>query len=320
MKSFDEVLKDVKNAAIAGHVKPDGDCVGSCLGLYEYLRVNYPKIRTHVFLDPFPDGLAFLAEGKTITDEKDADEHYDVVFALDCADPDRVGAGKKLMKQTDCLVCIDHHISNPGYGDITVIEPDASSACEVVYSLMDDDRLTKETAVCLYTGIVHDTGVFQYSCVSPLTMQRAGQLMRFGFDSSDIIMKSVFEKTISHQKLIGLALERSMLTTDGEGIWSYVSSEDFKALGSSRMETEGAVETLRNTKGIDYSVFLSEDDEGTWRCSFRSKGGNDVSRAACAFGGGGHTRAAGCSFPAGKTPQEMIDAITAQIVSQRENR
>lgn len=314
MKSFDEVLRGASRAAIVGHVSPDGDCVGSCLGLYEYIRVNYP-VQIDVFLDPFSDSLQFLTGTKVINPEVGSDVTYDILFALDCADRERIGAGKELLGRADRLICIDHHISNPGYGDINVIVPDASSACEVVYSLMDESKITAETAVCLYTGIVHDTGVFQYSNVSPLTMSRVSHLMSFGFDFSSIIMSSFYEKPFSHQKLMGQALKKSRITSDGNGVWSFVTLEEMKEAESSVMETEGIVEQLRNTKGIDYSVFLYEKEPGVYKVSFRSKGKTDVSRAAAAFGGGGHTRASGCSF-SGKTPDEIMEAITKEIAGQ----
>ena len=139
--------------------------------------------------------------------------------------------------------------------------------------------------------------------------------MQFGFDFSSIISESFYEKKLSHQKLTGIALKRAELTSDGNGVWSYVTIKDMEDVGSCSMETDGISEALRNTAGIDYSVFFYETDPGTFKVSMRSKKKTDVSRAASAFGGGGHIRAAGCSFDE-KSPQEMIALIVQRITEQ----
>ncbi|MBQ8638184.1 MAG: bifunctional oligoribonuclease/PAP phosphatase NrnA [Lachnospiraceae bacterium] len=314
MRSFDEVMAGVQRAAIAGHVRPDGDCVGSCMGLAAYLRANY-QVKVDVFLDPLPDSLEFLVEGKEINPKTDETVRYDIFFAVDCADKKRIAADSRLIEHAAKVINIDHHISNPLYGDINVVEAESSSACEVLYGLMDAEKINRETAICLYTGMAHDTGIFQYSCVSPLTMSRAGHLLSFGFDFSQLIMSSFYEKSLSHQKLLGIALMKSRILPDGLGIWSYVTLADMEAVASSSMEADGIVEELRNTKGIDYSVFLYELEPGTYKVSFRSKGKVNVSQVAVAFGGGGHVRASGCTF-VGKTPDEIIAQITEQIAGQ----
>lgn len=315
MKKIDEVMGAVKSAVILGHVKPDGDCVGSCMGLAAYLKDNY-GISADVFLDPFSASLDFLTNEAVLNPQRAEDTCYDMAFVLDSSDEGRIGAGKERLAYAGKTVCIDHHISNPGYGDVCVVEPHTSSACEVLYGLMDESRLTRQSAMCLYTGMVHDTGVFQYSNTSPLTMSRAGYLMSFGFDHAAIISASFYEKSFSHQKLLGDAVSRAEYTEDGRGVWSCASLADMERTGSNPMETEGIVETLRNTSGIDYSIFVYETEPGAYKASFRSKNLTDVSRVAKAFGGGGHIRAAGCSFSE-MTVEEFIRKAVEEARKQR---
>lgn len=317
LSRIDDVLESgCRTAAIVGHIRPDGDCVGSCMGLWEYIRINYPDISADVYLDPCTESIAFLEKDKPVNPQRGADMSYDVVFALDSAERARIGAGKEYLEAAKQIICIDHHISNPGYGDINVIYPDYSSACEVLYTLLTYEKLNAEAAKCLYTGMVHDTGVFQYSDVSPLTMQRAGKLMTFGFDFSSIISESFYEKSLTHQHLKGIAMQRARLTEDKEGVWSYVTLDDMISVNSNPMEADGIVEALRNTVGIDYSIFIYETKPGEMRVSLRSKKKADVSVTAMAFGGGGHVRAAGCSFN-GLPPEEIKTLLVNHIMGKK---
>ncbi len=315
MKKIDEVLNGVRSAVIMGHARPDGDCVGSCLGLAAYLKDCY-GITADVFLDPFAESLTFLTEGACVNPERGHDVCYDIAFSLDCAEKSRIGAGSEWFDKARKSVCIDHHISNQGFGDICVAEAQISSASEVLYGLMDETKLTKQSAMCLYTGMVHDTGVFQYSNTSPLTMERAGHLMKFGFDHSAIISESFYEKSLSHQRLLGDTVARMRVTPDKNGVWSTAMLADMERTGSNPMETEGIAETLRNTSGFDYAVLVYETAPGCYKASFRSKSHTDVRCIAAAFGGGGHVRAAGCSF-SDMTAEEFIKKASEEAAKQR---
>ena len=149
MKKIDEILNGVSCMAIAGHVRPDGDCIGSCLGLYQYLRDNRPEIQADVYLeDPRPE-FSYLP---------------------DVSSEERIGVAAPLLAKAGKTICIDHHVTNTEYCEINHVEPDASSACEVLFGLLEEEKISEPCAEALYTGIVTDSGVFQYSSTSPHTV------------------------------------------------------------------------------------------------------------------------------------------------------
>ena len=158
-----EVLKHVKTVAIGGHVRPDGDCVGSCLGLYQYIKENYEEIQADVYLEDIPDSFHFIKAAKEIRHEVPDKKEYDLFIVLDCGDKERLGFSKALFEHAKETFCVDHHISNLAFADQNYIFPEASSTSELVYRLLDLEKITKETAECLYLGIVHDTGAVSYT-------------------------------------------------------------------------------------------------------------------------------------------------------------
>ena len=176
MKKIDEILNGVSCMAIAGHVRPDGDCIGSCLGLYQYLRDNRPEIQADVYLEePRPEFsyLPGFSGVKTSCEEK----AYDLVVLLDVSSEERIGVAVPLLAKAGKTICIDHHVTNTEYCEINHVEPDASSACEVLFGLLEEEKISEPCAEALYTGIVTDSGVFQYSSTSPHSMRVAAALM-----------------------------------------------------------------------------------------------------------------------------------------------
>ena len=195
MKKIDEILNGVSCMAIAGHVRPDGDCIGSCLGLYQYLRDNRPEIQADVYLeDPRPEFsyLPGFSEVKTSCEEKE----YDLVVLLDVSSEERIGVAAPLLAKAGKTICIDHHVTNTEYCEINHVEPDASSACEVLFGLLEEEKISEPCAEALYTGIVTDSGVFQYSSTSPHTMRVAAALMEKGVPFTRIIEDAFFKKRL----------------------------------------------------------------------------------------------------------------------------
>ena len=192
---LNKILGGVKEIAIGGHVRPDGDCVGSCMGLRQYITENYPDKKVTVYLEEIPDSFQFLKGTEEIRSEIPENKVYDLFICLDCGDKGRLGFSAPLFEQAAYTFCVDHHISNVSFAMDNVIRPDASSTSELVYELLDKKRISKETAEALYLGIVHDTGVFQYSCTSPDTMRAAAVLMEKGINAPEIIHDTFYEKT-----------------------------------------------------------------------------------------------------------------------------
>lgn len=306
-----EVLKHVKTVAIGGHVRPDGDCVGSCLGLYQYIKENYEEIQADVYLEDIPDSFHFIKAAKEIRHEVPDKKEYDLFIVLDCVDKERLGFSKALFEHAKETFCVDHHISNLAFADQNYIFPEASSTSELVYRLLDLEKITKETAECLYLGIVHDTGVFQYSCTAPETMEVAANLMRKGINASEIIEKTFYEKTFAQNQILGRALFESFLFMDGKCIVSYITQRMMEFHGVTPKDLEGIVSQLRVTKGVEVAVLLYETAPHEYKVSLRASGDVDVSRIAQYFGGGGHKKAAGVTMKG--TVHDVINNLSGQI-------
>lgn len=317
MKMIDlaEELKNIKSTAIVGHVRPDGDCVGSCVGLCLYIKEYFPQVEmADVYLEETPQRFSFLRGTDQIKNSCGEDKVYDLVICLDAGDEGRLGEAVKYLRTAGRSLCIDHHISNTGYADENYIVPEASSTSELICRLLDPDRITKEMAEALYMGIAHDTGVFQYSCTSPETMRIAGNLMEKGIDFSGIVEKTFFQKSYVQNQILGRALLESILVLDGKCIFSAVRKKEMEFYQVTSEDLEGIVSQLRNTKGVEAAIFLYESGNQEYRASMRSNGNVDVCTVASYFGGGGHKRAAGCTMQG--TLHDVINNLTLHIEQQ----
>lgn len=291
-----EELKGIRTVAVAGHIRPDGDCVGSCLAVCNYIREQFPKIQVQVYLEPFAKSFGFLKYADTVRPAQENEEPADLFLALDCGDKARLGAAVSCFDRAGKTICVDHHISNQGYGDINYIVPEASSTCELVYGILDEEKISRPVAEALYLGIIHDTGVFQYACTSEKTMQIAGKLMGKGIEFSRIVEETFYKKTYVQNQILGRAILESILLLDGKCIVSRILKRDMEFYGVTSKDLEGIVSQLRVTEGVEVAIFLYESDNHEYRASLRSKRFVDVSQIAAYFGGGGHVRAAGCTM------------------------
>ena len=316
MLNLTSLLQGARKAAIAGHVHPDGDCVGSCLGLKLYLEKYFPEIKTTVYLEEFADAFQFLKGSDEVIHTCASDAEYDVFFALDCGDEKRLGDAAKYFRTAKKTVCVDHHISNQAFAQVNYIEPDASSTSELVYNLLEEEKVTREIAEALYMGIVHDTGVFQYSCTSSRTMNIAGKLMDTGIDFSRIVDDTYYRKTYVQNQILGRALLESITMLDGRIIFSALRQKDMKFYGVGTKDLDGIVQQLRNTKGVEAAIFLYELGPQEFKVSMRSNGKIDVSRIACYFGGGGHVKAAGCTMQG--SVYDVVNNVVEQMHKQLE--
>lgn len=296
MEKITSELKGVKTVAIAGHIRPDGDCVGSCMGLYLYLKENYPEIKADVYLEEVKESFSFLNSIHDVKKELDKKQIYDVMFILDTSVKDRVGVAVSAMETAKKTICIDHHINSKEFADIDMICPSASSASELLYTLLEEEKVTKNCAEALYTGIVNDTGVFQYSCTTPETMKIAAKLMETGIDFSKIVDQAFYEKTYVQNQVLGRCLMESILALDGKCIIGSIRRKDMEFYHVTSKDLDGIVQQLRVTKGVEVAIFLYEVKSQEFKVSLRSNGKVDVNEIATYFGGGGHIRAAGCTL------------------------
>lgn len=307
-------LEGVRTAAIAGHIRPDGDAVGSCLGLYLYMKKNFPQIRTKVYLEKIPAAYEMMQGTEEICHDFSSTEELDLFFCLDCGDLNRLGDAQNIQKLAKRTICIDHHISNTGFADVNYIVPEASSTSELVCGILEDEKLPQEAAAALYMGIVHDTGVFRHSCTSPETMETAAKLMRHGMDCSKIINRTYYDKTYHQNQILGRALLESIRLLDGKVIFSAVRAKDMKFYGVGPADLDGIVQLLMSTTGTEAAIFLYETNVHEYKVSMRSREIIDVSVIASYFGGGGHVRAAGCTMQG--SIYDVVNNITLHMEKQ----
>lgn len=308
---LEEILEGKKTVALGGHIRPDGDCVGSCMGLYIYLKEQYPQLKVDVYLEKIPEAFHIIHGTEEILHEIAGEQAYDLFICLDCGDADRLGFSMPLFENAQNTVCIDHHVSNRAYADSNLIVPEASSTSELVFGLLEKEKISRYCAEALYMGIAHDTGVFQYSCTAPETMEAAAELMRKGINASDIIEKTYYEKTYLQNQVLGKALLESMLILDKKCIVSWVKRREMEFFEVEPADLDGIVSQLRQTKGAEVALFLYELEPQHFKVSLRSKGEVDVSKIARYFHGGGHVRAAGCTMKG--TVHDVVNNISGQI-------
>ena len=308
---IDEIVTGAKTIGISGHIRPDGDCVGSTMGLYLYLQKNFPECRVDVFLEKIPNCYSFIEKSEEIKSDFATDvESYDVFFAIDCG-KERLGEAEKFFDSAKKKVNIDHHISNTGTGDENYIVSTASSASELVYNCMDKDKLDVNIAKAIYMGIVTDTGVFKYSNTSPDTMKIAAELISYGFDFGALIDHVFYEKTYVQNQILGRALLESMRFMDGECIVSVVARQTMDFYDVESSDLDGIVSQLLLTSGTECAIFMYEIGSMEYKVSLRSKGKVNVAKIAEIFGGGGHARAAGCIMNG--TQHDIINNLSEYI-------
>jgi nanoRNase/pAp phosphatase (c-di-AMP/oligoRNAs hydrolase) len=313
-KMLNKWLQEARRVAIGGHVRPDGDCVGSCMGLYLYMKDNYPDIQTDVYLEPIPEKFKIISGTEDIRSEIQEGEAYDLFICLDCGDEERLGFSMPLFQSALHTFCMDHHVSNQSFAEYNQIVPDASSTSELIYGIMDKKRVTREIAECLYMGIAHDTGIFQYSNVSPSTFRMAAELLETGIDAAELIDFTYYEKTYAQNQVLGRALLESIVFMDGKCIAAFMKKSQMDFYGVTPKDLDGIVSQLRITQGVEVAIFAYETEKDLYKVSLRSKKAIDVSVIAGYFGGGGHVRAAGCIMPG--TIYDVLNNLSRQIELQ----
>ncbi len=314
MLHLEELVKNATTIAIAGHLRPDGDCVGSCLGLYQYLTQEFQEKQVDVYLESIPAAFSFLENTDKALSEAKQGVVYDLFISLDCGSRDRLGFTEELFCAAKVNVNIDHHISNTNFGQQNHVEASASSTCEVLCGLLNKERITKAVAECFYLGIVHDTGVFKHSNTSKKTMEVAGSLLETGISPSKIIDDSFYRKTYMQNQILGRCLLESILLLDGKIIFSTVSQKMMQLYEAVPADLDGIIDQLRVTSGVEVAILIREEGAQCYKVSMRSNGKVDVSKICCLFGGGGHKMAAGCTMNG--SAHDVINNLTAQIEHQ----
>ena len=313
MSRLIEMIETAETIAVLGHIHPDGDCVGSCLAVCNYIREQYPEKVVQVYLEKPPVKFNYLKYFDEICQDAHTGKTYDLCICLDSAALDRLGEFAAYLDSAQASICLDHHVTNSGYAQENFVL-EASSASEVVYGFLDLDKISKETAECIYTGILHDTNVFKNSNTTEHTMEVAGKMMSKGINFAKIIDESFYRKTYVQNQILGRALLESVVFLHGTCIFSVVRRRDMEFYGVESTDLDGIVDQMRITEGVEVAIFLYEIENHVFKVGMRSNNYVNVSKVAAYFGGGGHIRASGCTMNG--SVHDVINNLSGQIEAQ----
>lgn len=309
-------IKSAESICMLGHIRPDGDCLGSIVGLSNYIKDVFNK-QVDVYLEEIPNGFKCLKGIEGIKTNFEEDKSYDLCIVLDSSSIDRLGDFQPYFENSNYTICIDHHISNTKYAKFNLVVSQASSTCEVVYGLLDYEKISKTVAEAIYIGIVHDTGCFKYSNTSSDTLRIAAKLVEKDIDFSTLINETMYQKTYIQNQILGRCLLESFTMFDKKCLVSVVSKSTLEFYGATMGDLEGIVNQLIDTQGIEIAIFMKEQELLEYKVSLRSKNKIDVSKIATYFGGGGHIRAAGCTMKG--SSYDVINNLAMHIEKQLES-
>src|SRR5687767_7937014 len=285
---------------LSGHVQPDADALGSTLALAEGLRRRGARVLT-TFPAPFtlPPSLGRLPGSEGLVPSSAVPSSPDVFVSLDAASPGRLGELAVLLDNAGTSVVVDHHASNPGFGDVRLIDAGAPATVALVAGLLDELGVTvdEQLATCLYAGLAADTGSFRFGNTRPATHELAARLLAAGIDHSAISRRLFDTAPFGWLGLLSVVTGRAALEPDvGAGlVWTWSSTAEAAEHGLPGEQLEALVDVVRSTEEADVACVLKGQEDGSWSVSLRSRGGTDVARVAMALGGGGHVLAAGYS-------------------------
>jgi phosphoesterase RecJ-like protein len=293
-----QAAEDHATVVLSGHVQPDADALGSTLALAEALRRRGARVLA-TFPGPFtlPTSLGWLPGAEGLVPSTSVPATPDVFVSLDAASPARLGELAPLLDAARTSVVVDHHASNPGFGDLRLVDPAAPATVVLVADLLDDLGVTVDStlATCLYAGLAADTGSFRFGSTRPDTHDLAARLLATGIDHARISQRLFDTAPFGWLGLLSVVTGRAALEPDvGPGlVWTWSSTAEAAEHGLPGEQLEALVDVIRATEEADVSCVLKGQDDGSWSVSLRSRGRTDVARVAMALGGGGHRAAAG---------------------------
>ena len=314
-----DALRDCRTVCVAGHIRPDGDCVGAQLGLTLALQ-NEGKQVVCWNQDPLPQKYRFLDPDHLVQRPKPG-LTFDCVCATDAASLERLGRVNKRIACRQVLINIDHHTSNTRFGDLNWVSARASSTGEQVFRLLKAARwpITRRIADCLFTAVSTDTGSFQYPSTRPATYHAAGEGVRRGADLARICDVVYQSYPLSRARLLRHVYSH-FRTTHGDRIaYLWLKPADFARTGADSADTEGLIDHLRAIEPVVVACIFEEAEPGVVRISLRSKSDKvDVNEIAAQFGGGGHPAAAGARIPGPPlTAQRRVLAAVKTALNSR---
>lgn len=283
---------------VLSHVNPDGDATGSALGVVlmleqlgkEYVVVNEGETPVKFNFLPRFDRLHNLSK-------QPLNETFEAVIAVDCADESRMGDVQSLFASGVALLNIDHHPTNDAFGTVNLIHANAAATAEILFDVAEAAGIefNEELALCIYTGLLTDTGGFRYSNTSPRVMEIAARLLGYGVKPGEVAERCLEEITYSHVKILRRALQTLQMSHQNLVASLTVSTADFTEEGAQREDAGGLVNYCRNIEGVEVGVSFVEAEPGVVKVSMRARDRVDVAKIAKQLGGGGHAKAASCT-------------------------
>lgn len=310
-----DAIRSADHLSLACHVGPDGDALGSMLGLAVAARAAGREVVAS-FGQPFevPDTMRFLPVDVLASPDQIPDEP-DTFVCFDTGSADRLGELGLKAQKAETVVVVDHHVTNEGFGDIALVRPDASSTAELTLGLLRRIGwpITPDVATCLLTGIVTDTGRFQYSNTGPRTFVAAAQLVAAGA-RPEVIGRHVYEETpFGYMAVLSAVAGRTVLEEDRRFVWSVLYPDDLKEAGIHRNDADGLIDVIRLPKEADVAVLAKVMERDVVKVSLRSRGRVDVGSIAAELGGGGHHNASGFTFQG--TVDDAVAAVRSRLSS-----
>ena len=316
LRKIAEVIRGNKGFFITSHISPDGDSIGSQLALKRILE-RLGKEVTIANHDPVPKIYDFLSGRESIKQELPKNRKFNVVFVLDSPELSRLGSTAEIIKKANIIINIDHHLGNEGFGKYNYVDTKASAVGEEIYELTKvmGFKIDREIALCLYVGILTDTGSFRQSNTTSRSHEIVADLMKIGDLKPAQITHQVYETQLpSAIKLLSMTLDTLERSEDGQVAWMIITDKMFKITGTTKAETENFINYVRSVKGSKVAILFTELAKYEVKVSFRSKSGADVNKIAKTFGGGGHLHASACTIKGNL--EEVKEKVLAEVEKQ----
>jgi bifunctional oligoribonuclease and PAP phosphatase NrnA len=300
---IDQILETIKSSqhfCLSGHQNPDADVVGSQLALASLIRrTGFDKQIDIINSGSPPKSLAFLNGFDRIENKEQVVGHYDCVVVFECSGPDRMGNIIDLKTQAKTVVNIDHHLHNPNFGHVNFVEPTTSSTAELIFKIYKRAGVTPtpQEAMCIFSGLVADTGWFRYGNTTPASLSAAAELLQAGVHVEELAERLYMTQSKAALDLLGWVVSHMTLHYDGRVALLTLPESVYQNFHAGPDDVEEIVNFGLKIESVCASVFLKEK-KGQIKVSLRSKARYDINQVACHFGGGGHRNASGCTLMA----------------------
>ncbi|WP_281887561.1 bifunctional oligoribonuclease/PAP phosphatase NrnA [Paenibacillus sp. YYML68] len=309
-----EFIRTNDDFLVVSHIQPDGDAAGSTFGV-AWMLTALRKRFTLINEGRMPDKFLYMAGGLPIVNQEQdvLDRSFNRVICVDCADYERFGRVHTCFSEDVQLLNIDHHATNDLYGHVNLVRSDAAATVEVLYDLAKELGLvfSDELNVCIYSGLLTDTGGFRYPNTSPKVLQIAADMLARGVRGHELAEKLLETLTYPQVSLLKSSLNTLSFSPDKRIAWLSISTHDMAASNASSEDTDGLVNYARNVEGVEVGLLFKEKKPGVVKVSFRSGGRANVAEIAQRFGGGGHVLASGCTIEG--TLAEAIEQVVKEV-------